>query len=132
MEIIISRPPNYSDIVKVFPGAASMNVIFAYAPNIYIPGGGTLPASLMAHESVHIERQLAIGVEAWWARYLTDIPFRYNEELLAHRAEYKSLLTQATTRQMRRGALKIVAKRLTSQLYGGLVNVDQAMKDLVG
>lgn len=132
MEIIASRPPNFAAIVKVFPFAANYGVIFAYYPNIYVPSGRELPPQLIAHESVHIQRQKDMGVELWWDKYLADTAFRYNEELLAHQAEYKSLIENATCRQQRRSALKIVAKRLTSQLYGGLVSVKQAAIDIAG
>ena len=129
MAFITSRPPNYADIVKVFPGASSMDVIFAYAPDIYIPSGRPLPPSLIAHEGVHVERQLEMGVEAWWARYLVDVQFRYNEELLAHRAEYRVII-EGASRQVRRSALKMVAKRLTLPLYGSLVSLQKAMEDI--
>lgn len=129
MKIIAKRPPNYADILAVFPGASGSGVIFAYAPDIYAPGG-QVPAQLIAHEEVHIQRQQDIGVENWWALYLTDAKFRYDEELLAHRAEYRHMISADTSRQVRRSALKIVAKKLCAPLYGSMVTVQQAMKDL--
>ena len=129
MNIIHRRPPNFADIVAVFPGASSMDVIFAYAPDIYVPSGRPLPPALIAHEGVHVARQLEMGVEAWWARYLTDVKFRYEEELLAHRAEYRKLI-EGASRQVRRSALKMTAKRLTLPLYGSLVSTQKAMEDI--
>lgn len=129
-KIIVSRPPNYADIREVFPMAANEGVIFAYAPNIYVPSGASLPPELIAHESVHIQRQLAIGVELWWEKYLTDLPFRYEEELLAHRAEYQALCELQPNRQGRRSNLKHVAKKLSAGLYNKMVSFDQACKDL--
>lgn len=130
MKIISGRPPNYQDILRVFPSAQRMEVIFAYAPDIYAPGGN-VPPQLVVHETVHIERQTAIGVERWWELYLGSSGFRYQEELLAHRAEYRYMIGENASRQHRRGALKIVAKRLCSPLYGQITTLEKAMKDLI-
>lgn len=130
MEIIPSRPPNFHDILPVFPMASRMGVIFAYAPNIYAPGG-RVPPEIIAHERVHIQRQEHIGVELWWARYLVDTDFRYKEELLAHRAEYHYLIGETASRQVRRVALKQVARKLAAPLYGKLVTTAQAMGDIL-
>lgn len=124
------RPPNFDAISRRFPGARGHGVIFAYAPYIYAPHHkpDALPPELIAHESVHIERQERMGVERWWAAYLVNDQFRYVEELLAHRAEYQHLST--LSRQVRRSALKDVAKKLTAPLYGRMVNIEDAMRDL--
>lgn len=82
------RPPNFTAIVKVFPKAAKATTIFAYDNTIYLSCPvGVLTKALLEHEKVHLRRQRAIGVEEWWAQYLTDEAFRYEEELLAHRKE---------------------------------------------
>lgn len=130
MNIIKSRPPNYQEILAVFPMASMPGVIFAYAPDIYAPMGD-VPPPLIDHEKVHIARQKEIGVDEWWRRYLSDSAFRYHEELLAHRAEYQHLVAAAPSRSARRANLRIVAKRLISPLYGKLITVDQAMKDIL-
>lgn len=128
--LIRAYPPNYAEIRAVFPGAAQDGVIFAYAPAIFVPSGRPLALELYAHENVHIERQKVQGVEAWWAQYLTDGEFRYHEELLAHRAEYRAILGENPSRAVRRSALKHVAKKLTSPLYGRMVTLKQAMEQI--
>lgn len=128
MNIVKSRPPNFADIVKVFPIARKPTVIFAYAPNIYNPAGQVLHPSLLAHESVHIKRQAAVGVTQWWERYLSDKQFRFDEELLAHRAEFKSLECESRTYRQREVALKTVAKKLAAPLYGRMVTTERAME----
>lgn len=128
MKIISSRPPNFAAIAAVFSGAYGQGVIFAYAPNIYAPNNTGLPPEIIAHETAHIKRQLEIGVEAWWDRYLTDAAFRFDEELIAHRAEYRHLCDNATSRNVRRSALKHVAKKLAAPLYGRMVTMKQAME----
>lgn len=129
MNIINGWPPNFPEIVKEFPAARGPSVIFAYAPDIYAPGRTNLPQHLLVHEAVHIRRQAALGVEEWWRRYLTDAQFRYDEELLAHRAEYQFLQERATSRQHRRSVLKQVAWRLASPLYG-VCKLKKAMEDI--
>lgn len=128
MKIIQSRPPNFDKIVKVFYGAERPGVIFAYAPNIYSPRDVNAPPDLVAHEMIHIERQEKIGVDVWWDRYLADPEFRFNEELLAHRAELAHLLKHSANRNTRRMALKHVAKKLSASLYGRMVTREQAIQ----
>lgn len=130
MKIINSYPPNIQQILEVFPLANGGGVIFAYAPDIYVPSGNDLPPELLAHEAVHIERQLVIGVDNWWAQYLIDPEFRYHEELLAHRAEYQKLCELIPNRQGRRSKLKHVAKKLSAALYGKMITFDKAVEDL--
>lgn len=132
MKIINEYPPNIEAIKAVFPLANKMDVCFAYAPDIYHPGGnGKMYAHIIMHEKVHIERQLKIGVEAWWDRYLTNVRFRYYEELLAHRAEYEHLAKNSPSRQARRVHLATVAKKLSQALYGGMVTTEKAKKALL-
>lgn len=132
MQVIKGRPKNYADILKVFPMASNPGVIFAYAPDIYCPSGKPVPESLLVHEAVHIERQTTMGVEAWWDRYLTDLQFRYIEELLAHRAEYDNLIGSPNApRNVRRAAIKMVSKKLAAGLYGRMVTPTQAAQDIL-
>lgn len=131
MRIITARPPNFSEILQAFPMAANSGVIFSYAPDIYAPSGRDLPPELLDHESVHIKRQIDMGVEAWWKYYLIDDEFRYNEELLAHQAEYKKLCEMYTDRRSRRSSLKYVAKKLSAPLYGRMISFQQAQEDIL-
>lgn len=127
------RPPNFDKIHAVFPLASKPGVIFAYDGAIYNPSGGDLPEQLLVHESVHLKRQVDHegGADGWWDDYLNNVNFRYFEELLAHRAEYDEAIKNATNRQQRRSALKPIAKRLSSALYGRAVTTEQAKKDIL-
>lgn len=69
----------------------SSGLVFAYYPYIHVYSG-RLSDDLVAHESVHLERQAQMGVEIWWDRYLNDEKFRFNEELLAYKAQYQFVL----------------------------------------
>ncbi len=103
-------------------------IIFSYAPDIFTQLNKPLPRSLIEHEGVHLQRQRAMGVKAWWDWYLTDPQFRWDEELLAHRKEYQVLASEARTFKQRQAALKIVAKKLAAPLYGRMVSTEQAMQ----
>lgn len=117
---IIKRqyPPNIQAIWCLIPESRRNGVIFAYGDKIFVPSGNDISHHLKVHEAVHCIRQKEIGVEFWWDKYLTDWRFRYHEELMAHRAEYLSMVRGNPNRNARRAALKIVAQRLASPLYG--------------
>lgn len=109
--------------------ARKPGVVFSYGQYIYAPPGAVLPLSphLVIHEAVHGERQLAIGVELWWRHYLENLQFRYDEELLAHRAEYQSMVKHGFPAQ---NALKGVAGRLASPLYSCGYSLSKIMGDI--
>jgi hypothetical protein len=128
--IVIDRPPNFDLILAAFPKASDPGVMFAYAGSIYNPSGKTIPDALIAHENVHLNRQIFDGADKWWQRYLEDSEFRYREELLAHAAEYKA---QAIgDRNFCAGLLVRTAARLTAPLYNYTPprTLQQAMRDL--
>lgn len=130
-QIVRHRPPNFEKVAAVFPLAHKDTVIFAYGDTIYNPSGQELLPSLMAHELVHCNRQIAMGVEKWWDKYLIDGDFRYQEELLAHIAEYKNVSNDIQiNRNQRRSMLKQIVKRLSGPLYGRAVSTSQAKKDI--
>lgn len=131
MKVTTGRPPNYNEIVAVLPQARRMDVFFAYGDTIYTPGGREPSHHLLVHEATHAIRQKEIGIDFWWHKYLTDMRFRYYEELLAHRAEYRSMLGSAMNRNRRRVALKAIASRLASPLYGVGGGWKKAAKDIL-
>jgi len=111
-------PPNFEEIARAIPSARQQGVIFAYGEKLYMPTGGEVSEHLMKHEALHGKRQIKMGIKKWWSQYIVDKVFRYHEELLAHRVEYFSIINQRINRNQRRAALKYVAKRLASPLYG--------------
>ncbi len=133
MKIIHERPPNFEDIVKVFPMADNYGVVFAFNGAIYSPSGNEIPYSLIKHEEVHCARQggTEAGSIEWWEKYLKNMEFRYSEELLAHQAEYRACIENALNRNMKRRALKQIAKRLASPLYGKMVTKKQAQLEIL-
>ena len=123
------RPPNFEQIVKVFPFARTVGTIFTYGDTAYLSGKKELTPELREHEAVHATRQLAYpgGAVAWWDRYLIDAQFRLDEELHAHRAEYRA-------HRKRHGQhpafLRMLVDRLSGPLYGNILSDEQA-KNLI-
>lgn len=126
MSIVIDYPPNFDKILAVFPKADQPGIIFAYDGKIYDPSGSGVPPALIAHETVHLERQKTLGPgpgavtqwsgpDVWWDQYLRDDEFRYNEELLAHAAEFK--MHRHEDRNASASLLMRTALRLTAPLY---------------
>jgi hypothetical protein len=139
--IIVDRPPNFEQIKAAFPDAEKPGVMFAYG-NIYNPSGNVIPPALIAHEEVHLVRQKALdphpgsttqwsGADLWWQRYLEDCEFRYNEELLAHVAEFKAQRA-GNDRNFGARLLMHTALRLVAPLYNYAPprNLQEAMRDL--
>lgn len=127
-EIIYGQfPPNFDFIRAHFP-MAGKRTVFAMGDKIYVPSGIKLSPAIYAHELVHCDRQLKLGVETWWQKYVEDVNFRYWEELLAHRTEYRKLIENNPGRPMRRAHLAETAKKLSHKLYGPMITFDKAKK----
>lgn len=124
MKIIHANPPMYDEIDAVFHVRGNKNVIFTWGDTIYVPGGGDVSPELRAHEGVHFSRQTndPAKIRAWWERYLIDPEFRFDEELPAHRAEYRTFKALNKDRNAHIRALYHIAARLSGPLYGGLVS----------
>lgn len=131
MHIVVATPPNFEAIRAVFPEAAKPGVMFCWGDTIFSPSGDYIPAQLIAHEEVHQDQQVFIGPEMWWASYLADPAFRFNQELPAHVAEYHEFVKYFKNRQMRRDYLRGVAERLSSPLYGSMVTFQEALDRIV-
>jgi hypothetical protein len=137
MQIVDARPPNFKDIAKKFPAARKPGTMFAYGDTLYAPGHGQIGGpiitdALMAHEMEHARRQMAAGVGIWWAQYLESCGFRFDEELLAHREEWRVIRETVSVRQHRRIHLKMIAARLSGPLYGNVVTFAEARRMIVG
>lgn len=122
-------PPLFDEIKAVFPAADNVGVLFSWQDRIYWPkpNGADISAALYAHEAVHGRRQAEYvdGVEGWWRRYLVDKDFRFEEEILAHKAEYAEFCRNSV-RNQRRMYLHSVASRLASALYGRMIPYQDA------
>lgn len=130
MNVVAARPPNYDAIVAKFPFAARAGVIFTYGQTIYNPSESTISPALKCHESVHAQRQGddPAEIEAWWVRYLEEPIFRTEEELLAHRAEYRAMKSWTRDPNAAARELNRIAERLAGPLYGGVLSLSAARR----
>ncbi len=130
MREVFERPPMFDEINAKFR-IAGKPIIFSWGDLIYNPMRVYLPPHLVVHEEMHGWRQKEWGVEQWWRDYIDSERFRLEEEILAHQAEYRSLLRGAGNRRDRRGCLRQTAKRLAAPLYGKMISQARAQKLLL-
>lgn len=129
MRVIKGFPPNFAELRKTF-GRLPSNVVFSYGDTIYAPGGQKLHPSIIAHEMAHGRRQLAIGVTAWWDKYITDAAFRFEEELIGHRAEWQHFKDMGLSEKAMQDGLNYMALRLSGPLYGNIVGYGRALAEI--
>lgn len=127
-EIIYEFPPIYSEIAAVFRIHERRDVVFSFGPHMYNPYAAHIPDEIVVHEAIHGARQgRGDKVLDWWQRYMEDQAFRLDEEIHAHRAEYRWLLEHGN-RQQRRRACKQVSGKLAGPLYGRLTTAKKASR----
>lgn len=134
MRVVVEWPPIIDDIEKVFGDlhTGPHQPVFAWGKIIYNPFAHKLEAELIAHEAMHGQRQghNEMSILRWWTDYLQSASFRLEEEIPAHRAEYRQLLRMhGHHRGSRKHWLKVTAARMRSPLYGynHLVTKQQAI-----
>ena len=125
VKIVPTFPPNIEAIRARFPITGFE--IFAWDGTIYNPSNNMLPEWLIEHEKVHFRQQDG-DPESWWARYISDDQFRLDQELEAHRVEYRVFCRYQKDRNKRSKYLMSIASRLASPMYGKLLPVAEAMK----
>lgn len=109
-------PPNYQQIIDRLP-LEKEEVLFAYYPYIFNPGGHKLSADLFLHEQIHLQEQKEIGTETWWEQYLNDQDFRFEKELIAFSAQYAYGL-KAYKRKIADQMLDDFSMKLSDGIYG--------------
>lgn len=100
-------------------------ILYAWGDVIFNPRGAMIPPELMIHEAVH-QKQQGDDPEAWWRRYIEDERFRLAQEIPAHQAECRHLMDKLKDRNARYDAIHRIALRLSSPLYGSLMDYDHA------
>ena len=122
--ILAELPPNIDQIRKAF--RLSGREIFAWDGVIYAPASRGLPPHLIEHEKIHFRQQREVGgPQAWWNRYVEDPRWRLEQEMEATIVEYRVYST-THGRKQRRAFLDVLAKRLSSPMYGGMITTKAA------
>lgn len=128
-KIVIAKPPNYDQIVAVFPAVATFTgVIYSWGDLIYNPDNTQVDPWLRAHERVHADKQKLMGIEPWWDQYLRDTDFRLAEEIRAHHTEFKQYCIRVGGVRLRERQLQSIAERLCGPLYNGMLTPLEARR----
>lgn len=129
MKNLIAYPPNYEEILAVFPAIVGKPVVFAYGDTLYNPTGAIIPPDLKVHEETHElqQKEYRGGASQWWKQYLFSPDFRLDQEAKAYRAQYKYLLG-TESRQVARAGLRKFVKDLSGAIYGHICSAELAEK----
>jgi hypothetical protein len=128
-KIIKAFPPNFTTLTKHFPIKGRPGIVYAYGDRIYNPSGGDLAPQVIAHETVHCNRQIARldGVEGWWEFYIESTCFRLLEELAAHRVEWANYSATHSIKDAAR-YLDMMVARISGPLYKHMIEPDDARR----
>lgn len=131
MHVRNTYPPNYDAIVAAIPAVkGKVGIVFTYGDTVYAPGiRHALSADLLDHEATHYRQQQKVGIDNWWAEYLADKQFRFDQELEAYRVQWRTIATY--NRADRKFLLNHIAKDLASSWYGNIVSSKAEAKDLI-
>lgn len=126
----IEEAPNLN-LLKTTFNVDKKYVIIAYGDTIYCPENG-MSKDLLQHELTHCERQgfNKQSAERWWQKYMEDEDFRLQEELIAYRNQYKFCEKVYKDRNKRAKILWALAKELSSDLYGNIINFSDSLSKL--
>ena len=132
-KIIKAYPPNFNELCRVFPIKGRPGIVYSWGERIYNPSGHDLSPAVIAHETVHCERQLTTvgGVEGWWRSYI-DMPIaRLAEEVLAHQAEYREYAKHHSSKKTE-WYLEKMMDRLSGPIYKFNIDYHEARKLILG
>ena len=133
--------PNMNEIRKYMPKEVVDKIVFTWGDVVCNPYGLRLDPAIMRHESTHFTQQMRFGknkfwqnftlprhrIEKWWKRYLRDYAFRLSQEIPAYQAQYREYKNVLKGKELEDMAV-LLAKDLSSPLYGKLINTAQALK----
>lgn len=126
MKITNEFPPNYEVVRRVFPTCEEQRAVFTYGDTVYNPFNTTITKDLEVHEKTHSERQAVMGADNWWARYIEDVDFRGEEELLAYAHQYAFVKRNVNEPGLAEWLLDKCAEALSSRLYGLTMGSNEA------
>lgn len=127
MKIKHYKPIIYPILKWKFPIDWNVNVI-AFGDTIYAKD--EIPEHLVVHENTHLLRQKNSKIYGiiWWIRYIFNKKFRFIEELLAYRNQYRFIKSRLKNREEQNKYLRKFSYDLASELYGKMVDFNKAMK----
>jgi len=130
--ISTQKPPAhiYDKAVEKWGVDFNKGIVFTYGDTIH--SAGPIPKDLMVHELVHVKqhREYPGGPDMWWERYLEDDKFRYEQELEAYRKQYQWVKNNVKDREKVHKHFMHYAQCLSGSMYGKLVTLQEAMKQI--
>ena len=122
-------PPNWSKLEKEF-GVSFENVAVTYGDTVH--SKYQLLPDVGPHEAVHVRQQLAYpgGPEAWWDRYMNDIPFRLDQEMQAYRVQYQWIQKNVKDRERRARRVHEILLDLSGEMYGRMLTYSEASAEI--
>jgi hypothetical protein len=120
------KPEIYKKLKKRFGVKWNDGLIITYGDTTY--SKERIHRIKYVHEKVHSKRQLRMGVEDWWDKYLKDKDFRLNEELLAYRKEVEWIYKQGIDKDFRTAVIEGMATDLSSKMYGEIISYEDALR----
>lgn len=126
MKLSKEKPPIYQRCVDKFGVDWEKGVIFTYEDTIHCKFD--LGPDKIIHEKTHIDQQKEYGVEKWWDRYLEDEKFRLSQELEAYKNEANFIKNNIKDRNKRFMFLHLIARDLSSSMYGNIITYQEVFK----
>lgn len=125
MKIIEEYPPNIGTIERTFgPIVKQGGIVFTYGDTLYNPHRLNIEDHLLAHEQVHTLQQ-GDNPGSWWYRYLTEIPFRLEQEIEAYAVQYR-FVKEHFNNKIVKWFIDRIATDLSSEIYGKMIAKWQA------
>jgi hypothetical protein len=111
-------------------GADFSRTVFTVGNTIY--ARKPLTQDIFAHESVHVQQQAQIGggYKQWWKLYLESPEFRATQEIPAYQVQYAVYCRAVKDRNARARMLHFVASTLSGKLYGNIMTLSEAKKEI--
>jgi len=123
------KPPIYDKCVEKFGVNWEDGVIFTYGDTIHCKYD--LPEVKIVHEATHIKQQAQTTPDEWWDRYFKDELFRVVQEVEAYRAETEWAYRNIKDRNKRIRLIMQNARDLSSPMYGSVMTLEEALKNLL-
>jgi hypothetical protein len=126
-QIVISKekPPIYDALVAKFNVNWDTGLIVAYDGKIH--SKDYIAPQKIIHERTHLDRQATLGNDVWWKLYLDNDVFRFEEEVLAYKAEANFIKKNIKNREDRFHMIRDIAICFSSDMYGKMITQQEAL-----
>jgi hypothetical protein len=103
--------------------------VFCFGDILYNPGNHAIPEHLLVHEGVHEAQQTGffMNPKKWWRRYIDDPQFRLYQEVDAYNTQLKFIATEVRDKNTLLKFKTLVAKELSGEMYGNMVDYSEAL-----